>query len=63
MQGCTLTDEQLAERCHDWITKLCKSGGREWVLRVPVDFDNDPDMLFSELIRRFKKPNGEQISK
>lgn len=51
---CTLTDEELIARCHDWIDKLCKSGGDKWTLSVPVDFDRDPDMLFIELIRRFE---------
>lgn len=51
---CTLTDHELLEKCGQWVTDLCESGGRKWTLRVPVDFNRDPDILFSELIRRFK---------
>ena len=52
---CTLTDEQLVTRCDEWVSKLAETGGNAWVLRVPVDFNNDPDMLFLELIKRFKE--------
>lgn len=48
-----LSDTELIAKCSDWISKLCKSGGKAWSLRVPVDFENDPDVLFSELIKRF----------
>jgi len=59
-EECTLSDSQLIEKCENWITDLCRSGGRAWCLRVPVDFNCDPDMLFSELIKRFKNyvPNS-----
>jgi hypothetical protein len=50
---CSLSDEELMKKCSDWIDKLCKSGGNAWTLRVPVDFNNDPDMLFCSLIERF----------
>ncbi len=52
--SCTLSNEELLERCRNEISKLCKSGGKAWSMRVPVDFNNDSDMLFSELIKRFK---------
>lgn len=51
---CTLSTEELIERCQDWVSKLARSGGRDWTLRVPVDFNNDPDMLFTELGRRLQ---------
>lgn len=51
---CTLTDKELIEIARDWISKLTKSGGREWCLRVPVDFNHDPDMVFSELCNRIE---------
>lgn len=54
-QNCTLPDDELLKRCSDWITKLCHSGGDAWCLRVPVDFEHDPDMLFIELINRYKQ--------
>lgn len=50
----TLSDSELIQKCEDWITKLCHSGGKAWCLRVPVDFNNDPDMLFSALIKRYE---------
>ena len=58
MKECTLTDAELIEKCNEWISKLCKSGGKDWCLKVPVDFNNDPDMLFLELSNRFKILKG-----
>ena len=52
---CTLSDIELMEECEKWIDKLCKSGGDAWTLEVPVNMNRDPDMLFTELIRRFSK--------
>ena len=51
---CTLSDEELLEKCEEWVSKLAHSGGHAWILSVPVNFNNDPDMLFSELGRRFR---------
>ena len=51
----TLSDEELVEKCTEWISKLCATGGRAWSLEVPVNFNRDPDILFSELIQRFKR--------
>lgn len=59
MQHCTLSDEELIKKCQDWVTKLCNTGGSAWALRVPVDANNDPDVLFSELAIRFKQLNKE----
>jgi hypothetical protein len=49
-----LSDTELVSKCSQWISKLCESGGKAWTLRVPVDFTHDPDVLFSELIKRFE---------
>jgi len=57
-ERCTLTDLGLIERLDDWNSDLCKTGGKAWTLSIPVNFDNDPDMLISELIRRFKEAKG-----
>jgi len=54
MERCTLSNQELISRCDDWVSRLAKSGGREWNLNIPVDFNKDPDMLFNELGRRFK---------
>ncbi len=52
---CDLSNEELIERCNEWVSKLAKSGGRDWRLHVPVSFNTDPDMLFCELANRFKE--------
>ncbi len=51
---CTLSNEDLLLQCEQWVHKLAKSGGKDWCLQVPVNFNRDPDMLFMELINRFK---------
>jgi len=59
---CTLTDAELIEKARYWISRLAKSGGREWCLRVPVDFNHDPDMIFCELCNRLEgAKNTEQL--
>ena len=55
---CTLSDDELVEKCNEWVSKLAESGGKSWALRVPVDFNNDPDMLFIELGKRFLSLKG-----
>lgn len=52
---CTLSNAELIEACSNQLSALCESSGRKWTMRVPVDFNRDSDMLFSELIRRFQK--------
>lgn len=51
---CNLTDEELIEKCRAEVSRLCQTGGKAWNMRVPVDFNNDSDMLLSEIIRRFE---------
>lgn len=51
---CELTNEQLIEKAHQWIKSLAETGGKSWTLKVPVDFNNDPDMIFSELCNRLQ---------
>lgn len=58
---CTLNDFELIERCSEWISKLAKTGGRAWTLQVPVNFNSDPDMLFSELIKRFASLGQDKV--
>ena len=60
---CMLTDSELIEKARDWIRRLAESGGREWCLRVPVDFNHDPDMIFCELCNRLEgAKNTEQAN-
>jgi len=44
---------ELIEKALAWNSKLCKTGGRSWSLRVPVDID-DPDQIFGEVCRRLE---------
>lgn len=52
---CDLSDEDLITACNEWVSKLCNSGGQAWRMQVPVSFNSDPDMLFTELADRFKE--------
>lgn len=52
---CTLSDLELADKCDDAISKMCKTGGRSFTMSVPVNFDSDTDMILTELIKRFRK--------
>lgn len=60
---CTLSDKELIEKSNDWVSKLAKSGGKAWTLRIPVDFNNDPDMLFIELGKRLESYSLEMLQK
>lgn len=51
----TLSDSDLIEAVATWVDKLCKSGGAAWSLSVPVNFNEDPDTLISELVKRYKQ--------
>jgi hypothetical protein len=55
LDRCTLPDDELLNKCRSWITDLCRTGGKAWMLQVPVNYNEDPDMLFSELVRRYKQ--------
>ena len=50
---CQLSNDELVTAVQEWVSKLCDTGGRAWTLRVPVDFDRDPDILITELCQRF----------
>lgn len=62
-ERCTLSDKELIEKANDWVSKLAKSGGKAWTLRIPVDFNNDPDMLFVELGKRLESYSSEMLEK
>lgn len=49
-----ITDEQLINKAQEILHKLCKTGGRSFIMTVPPRID-DTDMIFGELINRYKK--------
>lgn len=49
---CTLDDKQLVKKARVLIHGLCH--GKEWIMHIPADMNNDPDIIFSELCRRFE---------
>lgn len=57
-----LTDQELAERVNQEIADLCGAGRmtragfprKRWTMSVPVDFDRDSDVLFAEMLRRYR---------
>lgn len=57
-EQCTLTDEQLIEKCEKHLFDLLRSGGRSWCLHVPARVNEDVDVLFNELIQRLKGNRG-----
>jgi hypothetical protein len=50
---CTLRDAELLADVEKWVSKLCDPGGMAWTLSVPVNFNRDPDMLITELHKRY----------
>lgn len=56
---CTLSDQELIERCNEWVHSLAKSRGDSWVLEIPVNFNRDPDVMFIELGNRLKEKDKE----
>ena len=61
MTKCTLSDNELINESFKWVKRLADTGGYAWTLRVPVDFNNDPDILFCELGNRLKEKD-QQLS-
>jgi len=54
---CNLSNEDLIIKAKEWIDKLLKSGGKDWSLRVPVNLNHDPDVIFIELCNRLQSPD------
>lgn len=57
---CTLNNEELISRCDEWVTSLARTGAKTWSLSIPVNFNRDPDILFSEITTRFKHATEQQ---
>lgn len=49
-----IPSQTLIDSAREWISKLCKTGGKAWSLRIPPDFEKDPDMVFGEICRRIE---------
>lgn len=58
-EKCTLSNEQLIEKAKDWSDKLAESGGEDWTLSVPVNFNHDPDVLIYELCERLEHADSQ----
>lgn len=50
-----LSDIELIDRCDSWIESMIRAGVRDWKRNTSTCQNEDPDLLFSELIERFKK--------
>lgn len=49
----SMSDEELIERANNHLDKLCKTYGKSFTMSIPVNVQ-DTDMIFSELIKRYK---------
>ena len=49
-----LSDIELADKAAKEVDDLC-DGKKRWRMAVPVDFERDSDVLFAELIQRFRQ--------
>jgi hypothetical protein len=52
-----LSNKDLLERAHNEISALCGAEGKpkQWTMSIPVDADRDSDVLFGEVLIRFRK--------
>ena len=52
-----LSDKELINYSKILIEDFCKKGLKSnlWTMRIPAEPNRDPDLIFSELIARFKK--------
>ena len=49
----SMSDEELIERANNHLDKLCETYGKSFTMSIPVSVQ-DTDMIFSELIKRYK---------
>ena len=49
-----LSDKELIKKCREWIDKIFEIKDTSQFLTIPSDYDNDPDVLFFELIHRYE---------
>ena len=55
LRKCTLSNKDLIAQVRAWVTKLNETGGRAWVLRIPIDYNHDPDTAVIELCQRYAR--------
>ena len=51
------SDEDVLELAWDEMSRLCGGKGppKKWTMTVPVDAERDSDIIFGEILMRFKK--------
>lgn len=57
----TLTDEELIASCEKELLDLISTGGRSFRMSIPVKLREDSDVLYGELIKRFKAKLDEEF--
>ncbi len=50
----SISNEELIKAAEFTLSQMCKTGGKSFIMTIPPRID-DTDILFSELIKRFKK--------
>jgi hypothetical protein len=50
-------DKELMEKCDELITDFCQNGknAKLWTMHIPAQEDKDPDLVFSQLLKRFEE--------
>lgn len=56
---CTLSDDELTDKARVLLDELVKTGGRSFVMHIPARPNEDIDIIFADLIGRFKKMKTE----
>jgi len=51
---CTLSDKELITKANQWIQRLIKSDGKDWMFSVQGDANSDVDLILSEVVERFE---------
>jgi hypothetical protein len=51
------SDEEVLELAREEIRALCGGIGvpKKWMMSIPVDAERDSDVIFGEVLKRFKK--------
>jgi len=51
---CTLSDKELITKANQWMQRLIKSAGKDWMFSVQGDANSDVDLILSEVVERFE---------